>query len=80
MDELLFHPLLFSPIKRSMVSHSVKIPVQDTKVIENKLAPFLPLILTIIRKILRDINFQYVLHVNFQGHIPPPHQWNEGRC
>ena len=39
MDELLFHPLLFSPIKRSMVSHSVKIPVQDTKVIENKLEP-----------------------------------------
>lgn len=39
MDELRFHPLLFSPIKHSIVSHSVKIPVQDTKVIENKLEP-----------------------------------------
>lgn len=39
MTELLFHPLLFSPRKHSMVSRSVKTPVQNTKVIENKLEP-----------------------------------------
>lgn len=39
MTELLFHPLLFSPRKHSMVSGSVKTPAQNTKVIENKLEP-----------------------------------------